>query len=181
MKECYFRWLGSLIDTDTFEPYGKLVDKLFETDFIWTIRMDKNRSIDGLLLRKHFAYENYISDSEMQMEFGGKECSILEMMIGLAYKCNEQILYDPEKDLTGEIFREMVDSLGLSRMDDSNYDEDEVNDILESFLKRKYEKDGHGGLFSTSDPSFDMPKTQIWYQMMKHISEDKILYSPRWE
>ena len=73
---------------------------------------------------------------------------------------------DPEKgDRTGQWFWRMVTNLGLGGMTDTRYDKNEVTYILNRFLRREYDRDGRGGLFTVKDPPTDLRKVEIWYQL----------------
>ena len=58
----------------------------------------------------------------------------------------------------------MIESLGLLRMDDENYDKIVVKATMFNFLNRMYEPDGRGGLFYVPGRT-DMRDIEIWYQM----------------
>ena len=50
-------------------------------------------------------------------------------------------------------------------------DEKRARAILERFLRREYEPDGRGGLFTIKSGRHDMRKIEIWYQMMWYLDE----------
>ena len=78
---------------------------------------------------------------------------------------------DPELgDRTGQWFWEMITTLGLGSMNDSNYNEWLVNDVVTRFLDRNYEPDGRGGLFRVRGFDRDMRKMEIWHQLMAYIN-----------
>lgn len=170
----YFDWMYQLVVDDRYsESYHKLFSKLFDTDFTYTIPMDGNRAEDGIDLRYRFGHECLYPDSMIACLLDDRPCSILEMMIALALRCEEHIMDDPEiGDRTGKWFWIMLDNLGLGSMTDENYDPILVNDIIHRFLSHEYCRNGEGGLFTISNPPHDMRNTDIWYQMNWYLSEN---------
>ena len=124
--------------------------------------MDENRELDGLYLRFRFADENsYYIDGD---------CSVLEMMVALSLKCEEQIMSDDDiGNRTGRWFWEMIDNLGLESMYDDNFDKIYADEVIYRFLNRKYEPNGDGGLFRVNNRIEDMRKVEIWYQMCWYL------------
>lgn len=99
-----------------------------------------------------------------------RTCSVLEMMVALAIRCEESIMDDPNMgDRTGQWFWGMVVNLGLGSMTDAFYDEQVVDDILARFLNRKYEPDGKGGLFTVRHCEQDLRKVEIWHQLCWYL------------
>ena len=102
-------------------------------------------------------------------------CSVLEMMLALSIRCEEHIMDDPEiGNRTGEWFWIMIVNLGLGSMDDTRYDEEYVDDILDKFLNREYDADGTGGLFPVRNPryaQYDLRNVDIWYQLNWYLQE----------
>jgi hypothetical protein len=97
-------------------------------------------------------------------------CSVLEMLIALAIRC-EDLTDDPGLgDRTAQWFWEMITTMGLSTMHDSNYNEWLVNDVVTRFLNREYDPDGRGGLFRVRNWDRDMRTAEIWHQLMAYIN-----------
>lgn len=170
----YYKWLCQKTqesDNDTsFEAYSRLLIHLFNTPFYAWIEMDLNRSSDGLSLRDKFALEDGTNDIYFAMP---EECSVLEMMIALAMRIEHDIMYDIKYgDRTGKWFWLMIDNLGLNAMDDTYYNEKVVDEIVNGFMARTYERDGRGSLFYVRNRSIDMRNLDIWYQMNAYFSEN---------
>lgn len=170
----YFEWLyNSVCDKKSLrgKSYKKLFMFLHNTEFRYSIPMDENRAIDGLDLRYRFALNGdygFITDS-----LDGP-CSVLEMMIALAIRCEEHIMDDPDiGDRTGKWFWDMIDNLGLISMSDSRFDRRYVNEQVSIFLDREYEPNGNGGLFTVKNSGYDLRYVEIWYQMCWYL--DSIL------
>lgn len=169
VEKDYFEWLYDLVCEGRYEKpnsYEKLLTYLHNVEFTYRIKHDADRAHDGVDLRRRFALQNeeYYYDYVIRALDG--PCSVLEMMIALAIRCEETIMSDPQiGDRTGQWFWKMVHSLGLSGMVDYRYDELFVGDTVNRFLKRKYEPDGHGGLFTIRNCDYDLRKVAIFVQM----------------
>lgn len=161
----YFEWLIFLICQNDRErvSYQKVFKQMLETDFIPIVHNDENRAADGVNLRLLFEDET----GETCEKFG--ECSILEMMVALALRCENDIMYDPDEgDRTSVWFWEMMDNLGLSEMTNENFDGRFVKRVLDILNRREYSRNGEGGLFYVHDigAGYDMRTTELWYQLM---------------
>lgn len=162
----YLEWLSEIAipDNDIRGLYQKLMLALYETTFEWTVEHDENRAFDGEELR-----DNYESEFGQRCEKSGP-CSVLEMLVALASRCEKNIMYDPDYgDRTGEWFWEMIENLGLNEMDDWWFDYNHFQDIIFVFLNRKYDKDGYGGPFFIEGFDRDMRKIELWYQMNYYL------------
>ena len=168
LSNLYFNWLYQLVCNDLHSvrlSHRKLLMRLHSIDFTWIINMDANRAYDGIALRERFEYELSLKPLTMKTYYN-KPCSILEMMIALAIKCEENIMSDPDYgDRTGQWFWSMIVSLGLGGMTDQKYNRKEVDDVIFRFLTRRYDPDGKGGLFTLPDCGVDIREVEIWCQM----------------
>ena len=164
----YFEWLFDLVCEGRFSKdisYRKLLMALHNTEFTYCISMDENRAKDGEDLRYRFINSQGY-DERYVMAYLNNPCSVLEMMIALAIRCEENIMDDPKiGDRTGQWFWGMVTSLGLGSMTDSRFDKDYVNETIRIFLDRDYEPNGRGGLFTIKNCDQDLRDVEIWYQL----------------
>lgn len=174
MRRKYFEWLCSFVKPFVLDhSYHFLMLHLFRTDFYAVIPMDENRASDGIELRYRFGREKRIRMSDIADVLDVKDCSVLEMMVALSLRCEEQIVDEPDVgDRTRKLFWSMINNLGLNRMDDESYDSFEVEDRLDIFLNREYKPDGTGGLFKLRRTRHDLRNVEIWYQMMWYLSEN---------
>lgn len=164
----YFEYLCGMAGTPRKGSYRKLLMRLHDTAFYFSMGLDEDRAQDGINLRYKFAFENGIHDID---DYIYTPCSVLEMMVALAYRMDEQIMYDDELgDRTGTWFWGMVKSLGLFSMTDDNFDRDYVDDRLAIFMDRHYDAEGHGGLFTVEHGKTDMRELTIWYQMNAYLN-----------
>lgn len=172
LNDRYFDWL---CDTICGLGYYNLLAYLHGVDFTYTIPMDGNRAEDGIEMRYRFASDEGYDYRIVASYIDDRPCSVLEMLVALAVRCEEHIMFDPDMgDRTCQWFWEMITSLGLDSMTDECFDEGQVNYILERFLNRDYEPNGEGGLFTVKHASRDMRNIEIYYQMHAYL-EDKNL------
>ena len=169
----YFNWIYELISgkrSSTQISYRKLLKHLHNTEFRYLISKDRNRAMDGEDLRYRFALaEYYDTEPDYIMDMLDGPCSVLEMMVALAIRC-EETMDDPDiGDRTGQWFWGMIVSLGLGAMMDSRYNAHVVDDVMDRFLDREYEPDGIGGLFTIENCHRDLRDVEIWNQMWWYI------------
>ena len=166
----YFEWLCELIDIHRFSKsisYRKLLMHLHIIEFTWFIPHDDNRADDGIQLRRRFALSR--DDISIQRYLQGP-CSVLEMMVALAVRCEEWIMDDASMgNRTGQWFWGMIHNLGLSPMLDSNFDREFVDDTIARLLNREYEPDGRGGLFTVRHCTHDLRTVEIWCQLSWYL------------
>ena len=177
LKDKYFNWLYDLVypyDKSLSDGYKntKLLRFLFETPFYSSIEMDDNRISDGIALRYKFGYLYGYDDRTVLIYLDDRECSVLEVMVGLADRCEQQIMSDDAYgDRTSQWFRKMISSLGFNGMNNRQFDEMYVSEVITRFLEHEYEPNGRGGLFALSAPSRDMRTVEIWSQLCEYLNE----------
>ena len=105
VEQEYFEWLYDLVCDNRYSEgysYRKLLSYLHDVEFTYTIPKDSNRAEDGLDLRYRFAYN---TGREYAEEYLDGPCSVLEMMVALAIRCEECIMDDPKYgNRTGQWF-----------------------------------------------------------------------------
>lgn len=164
----YTDWLYEVSETwiskCSAKSYHRAIVRLDHALFKSDIPRDKNRIDDAVTLWK---------TTTGMTEDTLAEASILEVMISLALRCENEIMHDPRLgDQTHLWFWMMFHSLGLEPFDDDNYDPKAINDIIEKLNRRRYFRNGKGGLFAVySHPEIDMRKTEVWYQMQLALCE----------
>lgn len=171
----YLDWMYDIVCDDRYTRnlgYRKLFAYLYDTEFTFTMPMDGNRYEDGVNLRYRFGDERGLEPAMIASYLDGNPCSVLEMMIALALRCEDNIMDNPDVgNRVGQWFWEMIVNLGLGPMTDANFDPDHVYHVMDIFLNRKYDRDGTGGLFKIHDDTRDMRFAEIWYQMCWHLNE----------
>lgn len=163
----YYEWM-----CDKIEPhiklrgisYKKLLRHLHDVEFFYILEGDENREQDGIDLAKRYAIEKGIPD------FSEDHCSVLEMMVALAVRMEEQFMYDSELgDRTSVWFWEMIRNLGLKFVTDDRYDPTLIDNALSIFMNRMYKPNGEGGLFIVEDCYYDLTEVEIWLQANWYI------------
>lgn len=175
----YFGWLYRLVCPNGYfhgHSYVNLLHNLHAVDFTYSIDMDENRMEDGLDLRYRFGYEKNYSKTTIKEYLDLEPCSVLEMMIALAVRCEEHIMDDPVVgNRTPDWFWAMIENLGLGGMDDTkvikDYYNNHFNEVIDKFLNREYDSDGKGGLFTVKDCIYDLREEEIWYQMCWYLND----------
>lgn len=164
----YFEWLSEFVCDEKYmsgNGYRKLLMYLHSTTFRYPAHIpnDGNRAEDGRALRHKFARERDYEDVESYLV---EQCSVLEMMVALAVRCENHIMEDTDiGDRTGQWFWGMVTNLGLYSMNDEAFDKAYVSNVIKRFLERKYRDNGAGGLFTVPNCPYDLRNVEIWYQM----------------
>ena len=177
LKQDYFEWLCSFIHADQEDKsYWLLMKDLYRRVFYSIVPHDENRAGDGLDLREEYVRELMFTK---YIEIEG-ECTVLEMLIGLARRIDFEMTDpydDTSTDRTAYWFWEMLDNLGLTAFDDESYVEYggivHVDDIINRFLDRDYKRSGEGGLFPLHKTNKDQRQIEIWYQMAAYLAEKK--------
>lgn len=172
LNEAYFEWMTDLVRNRKTSSYSKLLKYLHEKEFTYIIEMDDNRAGDGVDFRYRFGYENGYSDVEIAKYIDNKPCSILEMMVALAFRIEEHIMSNPDiGDRTGKWFWGMIENMGLKTMTDATFDVRYANEVVERFLNREYGRDGKGGLFTVKNCRYDLRGIEIWYQACWYLNQ----------
>lgn len=166
----YFEWLYSQVastrNRNPARSYWKLLRRLYATKFIFFVKNDENRAVDGIELRYEFFGEENLGPDEPWRDL---DCSILEMLIALARRAAFQT--DDEPSLW---FWTLMENLELSKYTDAVYTstiDREVETRIDILNKRKYSEDGIGGLFPLRYAEKDQRKVEIWYQLAAYLME----------
>ena len=170
IQQDYFEWLYDLVCDNRYSEdysYRELLSYLHDVEFTYTIPKDANRAEDGVDLRYRFAYDTECSYAD---EYLDGPCSVLEMMVALAIRCEEQIMDDPRYgNRTAQWFWKMISNLGLNGMVDGRFDDIYAEDVIARFLNREYEPNGRGGLFTVRNCDYDLRYVEIWVIMLWYL------------
>lgn len=155
----YYEWLCEKVGlyTPAYNSYGKLIDILFNTEYVYSIPMDQSRELDGLDLRRRWRDETGVIGDV----FDGKPCSVLEMLAALSLRVENEIMGDPQL----MIFWQFLWNLDLQWADDRALRHvggvHEVEDVLYEWMN------GISGrnIVGEDDGS------ELWYQVMRYVSE----------
>lgn len=171
----YYHWLFDIVCEERFADgisYNRLLTYLHNTEFTYLHPRDQNRAEGGIDLRYRFAIVNgYENDVEEILDILDGPCSVLEMMVALAIRCEEDIMDDPcMGNRTAQWFWCMIASLGIGPMRDDNFDRLYVDEVIYRFLNREYEPNGKGGLFTVRNCDRDLRDVEIWTQMCWYLN-----------
>jgi hypothetical protein len=182
IEQGYFEWLCQLAGVEREEgSYWLLFGELHRKKFFSPIERDGNREADGHELREQYMSEigftKYLDISEIE------GCSVFEMMLGLAYRIAYEMdtLKEPYNDDEGRLksvrywFWVMIYNLKLDLYSDDKFVINNgmysVDRILETLLRRTYNRNGSGGLFPLKRSTVDQRKVELWYQMCAYLNE----------
>ena len=172
IREHYFEWLYDYVCTGRAHEhvsYVKLFRLLHNIEFTFSIGNDLNRARDGVDLRYRYSVE---IDNESVLERLDGPCSVLEMIIALAIRCEQTIMDNTGfGDRTNQWFWNMLSNLGLSHMTDDIFEAEYVIDRVNDFLDRNYEPDGLGGLFYIRGCKDDLREVEIWTQLCWYLDD----------
>lgn len=174
IRKEYFEWLFDIVCARRYSKrisYRKLLTHLHEVEFIYILPMDRNRATDGMDLRHRFTVNHgYDHIYKTILDILDGPCSVLEMLVALSIKCEENIMDDPAYgDRTGQWFWEMIINLGLGGTLDDRFDARIVDEILNRFMNRRYEPNGEGGLFTIDNAGADLRDVEIWFQLCWYL------------
>ena len=165
----YFIYLVDKIDGGK-TGYTLLLATLFDTEFTWSYKIptDANRAKDGRFFRDRYANEtgDYLLYSDRI-----EPCNVLEMLVALSVRIEEDIMGEPGDEHPEKWFWEMISNLGLYPATDKVYREDLVEGVIKAWLSRSYEANGNGGLFPLLHPKKDQRLVSIWDQLNFYLNE----------
>lgn len=163
--EAYKDWLLDKINWDR-RGYDKLMHTLHNIPFEWSNYRDENRAYDGTALRYEFLdrYDIRGDFDEVPM--------VLEVLVGLAIRIENEYIGDPSSQNPSYIFWEMCCNLELDKYTDRFFDADSIYEIVEGWLDRDFSYDGEGSIFPIKNPIQDQRKIEIWSQMQEYLSEN---------
>ena len=159
-----------LTDVVGRKRHNLLLSYLYDTEFRWSYKVptDANRARDGQLLR-----DRYANDTGDYILFSDKEetCSVLEMLVALSIRIEEDIMADPGFENPSKWFWTMLDNLKISELDDRRFDEAKAFDILDRWMSRSFKEDGSGSLFPLKHSIKDQRLVPIWDQANLYLNE----------
>lgn len=172
LDEAYLRWLYSLVADskaeDRSQTYWTLLKQLFTTEYLWFVEHDGDRAEDGIALRREFLAEQAIDPQDVDPDWIGLECSILELMVGLSRRLEFQAGGQPHY-----WFWRLVENIGLLKYNDAvrRYPRLFIDGVLHSLIFRQYTASGLGGLFPLCEPKQDQRNVDLWYQLSAYVLE----------
>ena len=162
----YYIWLLKHVHFND-NRYDLLMQQLFDSPFEVILDRDVNRIDDCLSLRGQFFYEIGVNG-----DFSNKKPCILELLISLAIRIDNEYLGNPDDPHPEFMFWEMICNLKLDKFDNSHYNCDEIYKILGIFVGRQYDFCGRGGIFPVKSRVSDQRELEIVSQMKAYLSEN---------
>lgn len=168
-RDYYFWWL---YDRVKGSYYNELLEELYNIPFARPrFDIDKSREVDGLGLRKEFSEVTHY-----RYDVHERPCSFLEMLIALAYKLDNDVLFETKYgDRSLDWFWMFIDLLGFSQATDDHWNyswKKHVNDKCEKVKNRRCGKDGKDGMFYIPWREEDMTQESLWRQLMWYVDEN---------
>ena len=170
----YYEWLCDIIHVNQHDKsYWLLIKDLYRKPFYWTVPNDDNRAYEGKNLREKFCDEQRI---EYIYDYFDSTPSLLEVIIGSAYRCEEMMIDQDDNMGMNFWFWKMLRNVGLEKFTDDNYHDLNgeliIDDILTKIIDRTYHRNGRGGLFPLKNYKKDQRKVELWYQMNSYLVEN---------
>lgn len=169
IKNEYFEWMYNYVCEGRAHKdvsYKKLFEYLHDIEFTYSIERDENRAYDGIYLRRRFAHTKSQDDYRFILEILDGPCSVLEMMLALAIRLEEEIMDNPlYGDRVKQWFWSMLKNMYINQMTDNIFDKRFVEYSVNKMINRTYEPNGRGGLFYIPNCEDDLRKFEIWTQL----------------
>ncbi|MCX7817555.1 MAG: hypothetical protein N2317_08640 [Syntrophales bacterium] len=170
----YYFWLCDLVNANGSDPsYNELMKALYNKTFYWSVPNDDNRAAEGRDLRERFCEETGLVYVHDYFDF---HCSMLELIIALAYRCESTMADQGENMSMQHWFWKMLSNIELLDCTDEYFYNmgvpDYVDSILNRIIDRTYHRTGKGGLFPLKHPKKDQRKVELWYQMSLYLVEN---------
>lgn len=176
MREIEAMWMGYgnyLIDTYLRKEksrYGKLFERLHQIKFYTRIARDRNRMADGEDLRADYC--ETMHDERSISRLKDHWCSVLEMMLGLSIRVDNELIGDPSVEHPEAFLMQMVHNLGLLKFRKKGFPMDDVRPIIERWLDRDFDYSGEGSPFPLKNADRDQRNVEIWDQMNAYVYEN---------
>lgn len=163
----YFKWLCGLVECP--EEYVTLLQCLDGEEFRFSVELDGNRAVDGVMLREEYG------GAENVRRFG--PCTVLEMLIGTLRRADDEYVIDPEIELSVEWFWETLAQMDLLRFADPMglsygraWDVRDVRKRVDRAMDREYDRDGADGFWYVPGARSDWRKMDLWGQLARWVA-----------
>ena len=173
----YTAFLYGMIDNA--KEYDVLLGVLHGIPFYSLVPNDGNRGEDGRQLRQTFI--DNMGDRNLLLNYhlidsNLGDCTVLEMLLALSDRLVFETIDSEWEKTRSEWFFILLENLSIEIYDNSYVRPDQIRMRIEgkvnTFLDRKYDSHGVGGLFPLKNPRQDQRKVEIWYQMSAYIMEN---------
>lgn len=170
----YFKWIVDVVGANQIDKsYWLLMKDLHAKIFYWSVPNDDNRVYDAKQIRDYFCFKN---DVRYEEQFWPSSVSMLELILGLADRCENIMADQPDSIPLKDWFWVLLRNIGLDKFTDEEYYELngpwKIEVILNKIIDRTYHRDGTGGLFPLKNHKKDQRKVELWYQMGAYLGEN---------
>lgn len=167
----YFKFLCNIVKGEIV--FDLLLRHLHRIEYYSFVPNDDNRGEDGKRLRDIFLNEENSDLREME-DLG--PCTVLEMLIGLSYRIENELEDGPAAMKAPSCFWMLINNLELEWVNNNAYVQEggayAIDEKISVLLDRKYSRNGHGGLFPLNHTRNDQRNIEIWYQMQEYLLEN---------
>lgn len=171
----YLIWKCKLEKEKRMAPVFEILNDI---PFRYTLKRDENRLGDGLFLRNDkngFKIpDEFMDDIDILEEFDTRSPSVMEVLVALAIRVDNEIIGDPADPHPEEFFMEMIKNLGLDRLRKGCHKEHEIIKIIQIWINREFESNGRGSPFPVRYDHRDQRDLEIWDQMNSYVCENYI-------
>lgn len=178
MDELWDDYLQYLIWRCGLQKENKMVlifEVLHKIPFFYVLERDINRRSDGFFLRNGYKIPNEFMDNiDILEEFDTRRPAVMEVLVALAIRVDNEIIGDPADPHPEEFFMKMIKNLGLDKLRRGCHKERETIKIVQRWLNREFESDGIGSPFPVRYDHRDQRRLEIWDQMNSYICENYI-------
>lgn len=164
LLEKYYEWLLYSVNFND-KGYNLLMKELFNSPFEVVLERDNNRIDDCMALREQFLY-----GEGLKGDFLDFPANILELLVSLAIRIDNEYIGNPNDPHPEIIFWEMICNLGLDKFDNLRFNSGLIYEILGVFVGRKYDKNGNGGLFPLPKTNTDQREIELASQMKAYLN-----------
>jgi hypothetical protein len=180
IQDVYVKWLcrevlGGTLGRPLY-PYMNVCAYMHKITFKDDVPNDDNRSAEGVSLRDEFlsGMGRHLAPTLPWRRFLTMECTLLEMLVGMARRCNFQV----DTLTVQEWFFKFLENLSIAKYEDTGFtpaDRIRLSKRLNPFNNRTYSPSGAGSIFPLKRPHTDMRKLELWYQMSAYIVENRMI------
>lgn len=168
----YGDWLVKLVGFER-KGYDNLMELMHMTPFTYTVERDRNRASDGQYLRGQYFDEVRVGYAG---QFDRYDASVLEVLVALAIRLDNEYIGDPGEGHPEEIFWEMLENLGFDtpKARNAHFRMHYCYEILVYWMERRYDRRGTGGVFPMRKTRRNQKKLELWDQAMEYVSENYV-------
>ena len=177
LDDLYLEWLyrhiGVVANRNKRRSYWGLARKLYTTEFRYFVPNDENRALDGVDLRDVFFDETL--DADFDIDWITQECSMFEMILGLAQRADFLADKDVMPGGVGGWFWKFLSNAGLDKFTDNIINTrslEEIEQKLAIINDRTYSRNCEGGLFPNYKDRKDQRKVELWYQLNAYLLDN---------